>query len=540
VTLKFFKVCYILGKFVISKFLIPKYNRSKMRKFSFSLLLVTTLISSAYSSQLPENMTKIMQQPKYKHSNWGIYVKDSVTGQELFDLNSDLMFLPASTTKLFSVSALLNAYGDDYRFKTPVYAVGEVVSGKLNGVLILVGQGDLTFGGRQSSPDTIAFTNMDHIIANDVPGVSLTPQDPLAAITSLAKQVKASGIEEINGDVLIDDRLFEIVAKRGMILSPIMINENMLDFTINPSEAGQPATVVTRPEVKGYSIKNNLMTVAKDEPLQIEITSDETGGNIVISGSIPADKKDIVRTFSIKNPNLFARNAFLEALEKQGVKVNISVDKKIKMPEKQELAKLQPVALFTSPPLTEYAKLILKVSHNMGADLIPLLLSAKAGNSTFDEGMKLLGDFVTTQVGISKNAFVFIDGAGGDENRLTPKAEVQLLEYVKKQDNEHFKKFYDALPILGVDGSLADFGKKTQAVNKARAKTGTGVAYNLATQNLFLTTQALTGYVEGKNDHLYEFMIVVNNAEMPTIDDIFAIFEDLSEMTGIVYDHTGQ
>jgi D-alanyl-D-alanine carboxypeptidase/D-alanyl-D-alanine-endopeptidase (penicillin-binding protein 4) len=512
----------------------------------FSILLTSSVLftANAFSIDLPEKMVKIMQQSKYEHSNWGVYVKDSVSGQELFDFNSDKMFLPASTTKLFSVSALLNAYGDDYRFKTPVFAVGKIENGKLNGTLVLVGQGDLTFGGRQNDPDTIQFTNLDHIIANEVPGVTLTPQDPLNGLISLARQVRQKGIQEINGDVLIDDRLFETVTKRAMllsplVLSPVLINENMLDFVINPSENGKVANIITRPEVKGYTVKNDLVTVAAGQPLNIEITADDNGENIVISGTIPADKKDLVRTFAIKNPNHFARSAFIQALEKEGIKVNISLDKSIKLPEKKDLSNLQPLAVWTSPPLTEYAKLILKVSHNLGADLIPLLLSAKEGKSNFDEGMKLFGDFVNKQVGISKNAFVFIDGAGGDENRLTPKAEVQLLEYVKNLPKEHFEKFYDALPILGVDGSLADFGKKTDAVGKARAKTGTGAAFNLATQQFFLTTQAFTGYVEGKNGHLFEFMIVVNNGEMPAIDDIFPIFEDLAEMTGIIYDHTG-
>jgi len=53
-----------------------------------------------------------------------MYVKDLQTGEVLYDLNSNKLFSPASTTKLFSVEALLQAYGDDYRFKTPVYAIG--------------------------------------------------------------------------------------------------------------------------------------------------------------------------------------------------------------------------------------------------------------------------------------------------------------------------------------------------------------------------------------------------------------------------------
>ena len=196
---------------------------------------------------------------------------------------------------------------------------------------------------------------------------------------------------------------------------------------------------------------------------------------------------------------------------------------------------LQPVAVWTSPPLSEYAKLILKVSHNLGANLVPLLLASKQGEKTFDEGMRLLGKFAIDNVKLSPHAFVFIDGAGGNENRLTPQAEIQLLEYVYKQTPSSFKSFYDALPILGVDGSLEDFAKGTPAAGKVRAKPGTGVAFNLATGKFFLITQAYAGYIEGKNKHLFAYIAVVNNAAMPSIEDIFPIFEDEGQLSNLIY-----
>lgn len=506
-------------------------------------LLATTILAfstiNSAEKSLPEEMLKIIQQEKYNHALWGIYAKDLQTGEVLYDQNSNKLFSPASTTKLFSVAALLHAFGDDYRFKTPVYASGKIENGTLQGDLILVAQGDLTFGGREVNKDTIAYTKMDHIIANEVPGAILTPQDPLYAVNELAKQVYQKGIKKVNGDVVIDDNLFEVVQKRGMSLTPIMINENLIDIVINPPAQGETAKLTWRPKVPGYSVDNQVKTVAKGEPLVINITSDDSGQKILVQGNIPADQKDLVRTFSIKDPKAFARAAFIQALTQNGVKVYATTEKTPQSQPLKAYKDLQQVALFTSPPLSEYGKLILKVSHNLGADLIPLLLATKQGKKTFDEGMRILGDFVLQEVKISPDAFVFIDGAGGNENRLTPQAEIQLLEYIKKQKPEQFQHFYDALPILGVDGSLEDFGKKTKAVGKVRGKPGTGVAFNSATGKFFLITQALAGYVEGKNGHLIAYILVVNNATMPTIDDVFTMFEDDGKLSGIIYDHSG-
>jgi D-alanyl-D-alanine carboxypeptidase/D-alanyl-D-alanine-endopeptidase (penicillin-binding protein 4) len=482
---------------------------------------------------LPQEMQKIINQDKYRHAFWGIYAKDLKTGKVLFDLNSDKLFSPASTTKLFSVAALFNAYGENYKFKTPVYSTGKISNGKLDGNLVLVGQGDFVFGGRFSNPNVISFTKLDHINANSVPGVSLTKEDPLHAVNELAQQIYDKGLRELNGDVIIDTHLFETTEKREMTLSPVAINENLIDFVVNPTSSGQKAELSWRPQVPGYEVLNQVKTVAHGEPLELDVTADETGRKLTIKGTIPAGQKDIVRTYPVKDPAFFVKSAFVKALKDRGIKINAQ-DVKANFQPNDDLK----IAEWVSAPLSEYGKLILKVSHNYGADLVALLLAAKNKQNTFDEGMRLIGDFVTKEVNLSPDAFVFGDAAGGNENRLTLQAEVDLLEYMHKKSPEMFKGYYDGLPILGVDGSLQDVAKKSSGEGKIRAKTGTGVAYNPAVGKFFLITQALAGYIEGKDGHMYAFEVVVNNGKMPTIDDVFAIFEDQGQISSLIYDST--
>ena len=503
----------------------------KPHKYLFIFFLLIGSLTAA--EEIPQEMKTIMRQKKYEHSIWSIYVKDLENADILYGLNFNKLFSPASTTKLFSVEALLHTFGDDYRFKTPVYASGTIdEAGTLKGNLILVAQGDFIFGGRELEKDKVDFTKLDHINANDVPGTVLTKGDPLRAFNELAQQIASRGIKEVTGTVIIDDSLFESVEKRGMNISPIIINENLIDITLNPANIGDKAHLSWRPMVKGYTVENQVKTVGEEENLNIVITSDEIGRTIIVKGSIPVTQKESVRTFSIKDPQHFAVSAFIEALQKNGVKVNQGKEKT------NSYKNQEPIALFVSPPLSEYAKLILKVSHNLGANLVPLLLATHQGKRTFDDGMKILGTFVTDVVKISPDAFVFIDAAGGNDNRLTPKAEIQLLEFIKKQKPERFQKYFDALPILGVDGSLQDFAKKTEGAGKIRAKTGTGAAINLATEKPFLITLAYAGYIEGKNGHLHAFVVIVNNAALNTFDDILDIFEDEGQISNIIYKHT--
>lgn len=75
-------------------------------------------------------------------------------------------------------------------------------------------------------------------------------------------------------------------------------------------------------------------------------------------------------------------------------------------------------------------------------------------------------------------------------------------------------------------------------MGKVRAKPGTGVSYNLATDKFFLITQAFGGYVEGKNGRLIAYMVVVENGKMPKVTDVFSFFEDESLISSVIYDHS--
>ncbi len=114
-------------------------------------------------SEFENKFVALISQPRYDHASWGFIVVDPETGEPLFAKNADEMFTPASTTKLFSSSAVFDALGPDYRIKTPVYAVGTIdPAGTLDGNFVLVASGDPTMGWRTLPDGTIEFTNIDH------------------------------------------------------------------------------------------------------------------------------------------------------------------------------------------------------------------------------------------------------------------------------------------------------------------------------------------------------------------------------------------
>src|SRR5262245_5697585 len=168
-----------------------------MRGIVLSATLVLSLVSLAgaddvvASGDLATRIQSVINGPEYKHGRWGILVVEAESGRVVYEKNPDMMCIPASTTKLYSCSSALHHLGPDYKFETPVYRRGGVRDKSLNGDLILVAKGDLTFGGRTLPDGTMAFTDSDHTYADPVSTTAaVTPTEPLAGLIDLARQVK--------------------------------------------------------------------------------------------------------------------------------------------------------------------------------------------------------------------------------------------------------------------------------------------------------------------------------------------------------------
>jgi len=190
----------------------------------------------------------IEQAPRYQQSDWGYVVLDRTTGQVLASQGPVRMFDAGSTMKTFAVASALDAYGGDYVFRTPVYRVGVQAGDTLNGNLVLVGSGDLSFGLRKQPDGSLSYENLpalDHSYATTgFPGAVEPQGDPLSALDELAASVKAAGVTHVNGDVVVDDRLFTPHTFPDGLVSPVWVNENLIDIEVTPgAAAGGPTTV---------------------------------------------------------------------------------------------------------------------------------------------------------------------------------------------------------------------------------------------------------------------------------------------------------
>ncbi len=477
------------------------------------------------ASAIPEEVDSIITAPKYNHSTWGIIFEDLETGEVIYEFNVDKLFIPASVTKLYSTAVALDTLGADYGFRTPIYRTGEV------GDLVLVASGDMTMGGRDLDGH-IEYTSIDHCDANGLEGAILTEQDPLNGLNQLARQVVDSGINNVS-DVIIDDRLFEEMRFEEYVVSPIMINDNLIDIVITPTKEGELATVEWRPHTVLYNVSSSVETVAAGSPAQIEITSETE--TINVKGQIPVGKYPLVRVCRVENPATFARSLLIEALEREGVEVTasaLSENPSEKLPD--NYSNLTEVAVLESLPFSENIKLILKVSQNVHADTLPFLVGVKHGTKDFYEGIHAgLPFFLGAE--IDANEISFGDGRGDERSNLvTPRATVKLLRSMSNRPD--FEHYYNSLPIMGVDGSLAMIENEV-VQGKVRAKTGTILAGDALSFRLLLLSKALAGYMNTSSGRQVVFSMFVNNVPIDQTDDMFLIMNDQAKICERVYEY---
>lgn len=496
-----------------------------------ALLLI--LAPARADDRLAGRIEEVLKTPGYQHGRWGLLVVDRRTGDVLYERAADERFRPASVTKLFTTAAALVDLGADYRFRTPVHRRGEVEpDGTLRGDLILVASGDVALGGR-TGPDgrSLLYTDNDHSYAGGHLQARLVEADPLAGLETLARQVEGAGIRAVTGKVVIDDRLFPTAPSTGSgpsRVTPVVINDNVIDLVVTPGErAGEPASVRTVPATDFAAVDNQVRTAEEGARASLRVEPAGPRG-MVVRGRLPVGHEPAVKIFEVEEPATFARALFIEALRRRGVRVSatpLGNNEMGDLPPREEIARLPRVAEYTSPEFREYAKVILKVSQNLHASTLPVLLGVKQGKSSLSDGLRREGE-VLRDLGVDIATISFGGGAGGSNSDLvTPRAAVKLLAAMAGRSEG--PDYEAALPVLGRDGTLARaVGPDSPARGHVRAKTGTYWVENGLNGRAVMTSKALAGYMETASGRPLIFAMFLNDIPLDAPSD------DVSEATG--------
>ncbi|MFZ0385296.1 MAG: D-alanyl-D-alanine carboxypeptidase/D-alanyl-D-alanine-endopeptidase [Solirubrobacteraceae bacterium] len=502
-------------------------------------MITTATVSRGATPQkttLTQTFARIEHKSTYRQSTWGYDVLDQRTGQVLASQNDQQMFDPGSTMKLYSVATGLRLYGTHYRFRTPVYREGTVADGTLSGNLVLVGSGDLTFGLRELPGGRLAYENLpavDHSYADQLPGAVEPHGNPWLAMRQLAQRVRASGITQINGNVVIDDRLFRPYAFPDGVVSPIWFNENLVDLLVKPGRVGARATIDPRPVTPSYTVTDRVATVSHGRATTLNVTEPHPG-QLVVTGQIAAGGGPALRVWEVDHPSQFARTAFIVALRRAGVTVSApttGANPTGLLPARGSYERADLVAEHVSDEMSQYAKLILKVSYNRGADLMLCLAAAKLGSRNCLTGLKAEVR-TATSLGVPRSGLFPQDGAGSDDQgRSSPQALAILLRGLTRASYGPTLK--RSLPILGRDGTMANVLPNSPAAGHAQIKTGNRVVGNAAGQTMVLGN-SLAGYIQTRSGRRVTVMIVVGNVPLSNPEGFLGVVNDQAKMIAAI------
>jgi len=502
-------------------------------------------VATPATAPLAQRIDAIVSRPEFRHSIFGIEFYDLSSGKPIYSRNGDTFFVPGSTTKLLTMGTALELLGADYRFHTRIYRTGPVSStGTLNGDLVLVASGDANLSGRIQPDGTLAFENEDHTYDGS-PDTRAVPGDPLLVIRELAAQVRAHGITKIRGRVLVDATLFpegERELGTGVVISPIVVNDNLVDVTIAPGHSpGDSVTMHVSPATSYVRFINHATTASADSTPHIRWASDVTGPDgshtVTVTGHMPAGKPAILFSYAEPSPSRFAQVTLVEALRANGVTATLPApgDTAGFTRLAASYTAANAVADHVSPPLSEDVKVTLKVSQNLHASMMPYVLGAILGHKgTAQAGFDQERGFLQ-KAGLDLSGASQGDGAGGSAH-FTPDFMVHFLAYMAARPD--FPKYLASLPILGRDGTLWNIDVTSPAAGQVHAKTGTYGRDDLLNRSMMVDGKGLAGYLTTVDGRKLAFAIYANNVPVSLAPDAITavVGQALGEIAAAAYD----
>ena len=426
-------------------------------------LVVCTTLASAQPAP-DKRIQAVMDRPEFAHASWGMEFYDLAAKKTVFAVNRDRLFVPGSTTKVVTMGTAFETLGANHRFHTRIYRTGPVRNGVVDGDLVLVASGDPNLSGRERPDGSYAFIDQDHSY-----GGQPLPTDPLTVVRDMARQVAARGIKDVTGQVIVDASLFPEAGRElgtRIALSPLVINDNVIDIVIAPgAKAGDAASVTVSPRTAHLTVVAQAVTVDSGAPAgmrAVEDSTDKDHRTLQLTARIPRGTPAANVRWAVPVPSRFGEIVFAEALQQAGVTViprlaGRSVDFAALA---RRYADSLVVAERVSLPLTAEARVLLKTSQNLHASNFPLLIGALAKDSTkngFDVARTWL-----EKAGLDLNGAVQGDGAGGDAY-FSPAFMTRFLELISQKP--WAAAFRSALPVLGRDGTLSD--RKSTRLNSS-------------------------------------------------------------------------
>jgi len=446
---------------------------------------------------LPRALDAIVDAPRFAHAWWGVEVRSLRSGAVVYARNPERNLKPASTLKLVTTAAVLDAFGPDARIRTTLETAGRLDGlGRILGDVYLVGRGDPNLSGR------------------------FADGRPTAIFDDMAEALRQQGVRRIEGRLIGHEGLFkgdrrgddwswgDLVWGYGAEVSALSFNDNTAVLTVAPGEREGDAIVVDRlPATAYYRVVSTAVTGPRGGARELTLKRDLGSTVVRLSGAVAAGSPPQALTIALEDPARYAATVFAEALAAKGILLAGGVD----TTSEPLPAGTRVLAAHDSPPMSEMVSVVNKVSQNLHTEMLLRLLGAQAkGEGSVEMGHAAVDDFLR-RLGVPADSWAMQDASGLSRSDLvTAHGMAALLAAMER--HRYAAAFRDSLPVAGVDGTLATRMEQPALRGKVVAKTGTIRHVN-----------ALAGYVTARSGQRFVFYAAVNHHPGPSSDSVAAL-----------------
>lgn len=434
--------------------------------------LATLLLALPVHAELPPAVAQALAQAGIPDTHVGILVRDIDNPEPLLAHGENRSLNPASVMKVVTTLAALDMLGPAHSFKTRAWVEGDIKDGVLAGNLILQGGGD--------------------------PG--LTQE----RFWLLLREIRARGIREIQGDVILDNSFHELesVDPAAFDQAPLrpynappaalLANFNTLNLRLGAMENSVQARIEAD---DALPLDNRLE--ATDAPCngwreQLGVTMEE--GRLVLAGRYPRACGEQVHPLNLLSPEATAAVLFRTLWRETGGRHTGRIRPCAPGPDARLLLE------FDSPPLSSLVRDINKHSNNVMAKMLFLNLGAAryGAPATWNKGIRALRSWLTEKDLMSEE-IVLENGSGLSRiERISAATLARLLAYAANRPA--YYEFAASLPALGLEGTQKGRLNGSPLVGQSWLKSGS-----------LNGTRGLAGYVLAPDGRRRILVMLVNH-----------------------------
>jgi D-alanyl-D-alanine carboxypeptidase/D-alanyl-D-alanine-endopeptidase (penicillin-binding protein 4) len=439
-----------------------------MKLFCFIFLQIT-----AINSPLNELIANFLDKPSAQNINVSMSIREVDSKNEVYAYQSKMALPPASTLKLLTTATSNDILGPSFQFKTVVLVNGSIENGTLNGDILIVPEGDPSFGSQR---------------------LGLKPIDQLLTF------IKNKGIKNINGEIKIVGEEFEMVPNEWLVSDignyygafPRLFNygENYYSVYFKGGKNLGDASEINqiKPFSPDWRLSNKVTTGEAGSGDQVNIINMAPSNHILLEGTVPIKSYNFEVKGSIPEPKSIFLTILKNELFKNGIKILENV-----IPESMTQ---DTIGVIFSPRLAEISKHCNYQSVNFFADGLANYVYSK-----LKYPKEHYGDFLKRywkSKGLNLDNFNIYDGSGlSTINTISTQSMTEFLALMTQSEN--FESYSKSIPVVGLSGTVKSLDPKGITHGKVMAKSGS-----------IAGTRNYAGYFTGKNDKKYAFCIFVN------------------------------